>query len=161
MPRGQRRCRDRSAAAAAADGQAIVAVAVAATATAVHNRNRNRNRNRGAVAVASGGEDRVEMLTATALDLGVRRGVATVFDETATVELSKKKPRSSLRSRVTTSLGRLIGGSPRCRRSKSPHVLPCTAAAGRRPRIQVDVDGYRARRKEALARFTQIAERKY
>ena len=91
-------------------------------------------------------------------------GVATVFDDTAVVELVEEE--TTLIAQVTgdnaEDLGRLIGNKASTLQTleELSRTAMHRAAAGRRyHRIQVDVDGYRARRKEALARFaTQVAE---
>ena len=132
-----------------------------------NNRNRNRNRNRGGGGGRQdGGEDRVEMpieeQRSTLSDFVA--GVASVFDDTAVVELVEEE--TTLIAQVTgdnpENLGRLIGNKAATLQTleELSRTAMHRAAAGRRyHRIQVDVDGYRARRKEALARFaTQIAE---
>ena len=128
--------------------------------------NRNRNRNRGGGGRQDGGEDRVEMpideQRSTLSDFV--SGVATVFDDTAVVELVEEE--TTLIAQVTgdnaENLGRLIGNKAQTLQTleELSRTAMHRAAAGRRyHRIQVDVDGYRARRKEALSRFAvQIAE---
>lgn len=123
---------------------------------------RNRGRGRDDRGGASG-EDRVEMPIEEQrenLEAFVA-GVAAVFDEQAKVELVEDG--TTLIAQVTgENLGRLVG--PKAQTLQTLEELSRTAmhraAAGRRyHRIQVDVDNYRARRREALERFAvQVAE---
>ncbi|MEM7093524.1 MAG: RNA-binding cell elongation regulator Jag/EloR [Actinomycetota bacterium] len=123
--------------------------------------NRNRNRNRG----GQGGnnEDRVEMPIEEQREtlLAFVQGVAEVFDSNATVNLTEEDT-TLLASVEGEDLGRLIGNKASTLQTveELARTAMHRAAAGRRyHRIQVDVDGYRARRREALARFAQqVAE---
>ena len=88
-------------------------------------------------------------------------GVATAFDSGANVELIEEG--TTLLARVTgEDLGRLIGNKASTLQSleELARTAMHRAAAGRRyHRIQVDVDDYRARRREALMKFaTNLAE---
>ena len=88
-------------------------------------------------------------------------GVATAFDESAKVELVEED--TTLSAQVTgEDVGRLIGNKAQTLQTleELARTAMHRAAAGRRyHRIQVDVDNYRGRRREALARFAvQVAE---
>lgn len=131
-------------------------------------RNRNRNRNRDRQRDDRGrNEDRVEMPieeqreTLEAFVTGVAKG----FDPNAKVTLVEEG--TTLQAQVTgDDLGRLIGNKASTLQSleELSRTAMHRAAAGRRyHRIQVDVDSYRARRREALAKFatdlaTQVAD---
>ena len=135
------------------------------------NRNRNRNRGKGGGGSARDqgrrddrrSEDREEMpideQRQTLEDFVV--GVATAFDESAKVELVEED--TTLSAQVTgEDVGRLIGNKAQTLQTleELARTAMHRAAAGRRyHRIQVDVDNYRGRRREALARFAvQVAE---
>ena len=130
-------------------------------------RNRNRGgggRNRNDRDRASrNNEDRVEMPVdeqRETLEAFVT-GVATAFDPSAKVELVEEG--TTLQAQVTgDDVGRLVGSKASTLQSleELSRTAMHRAAAGRRyHRIQVDVDSYRARRREALAKFaTDLAE---
>ncbi|KAG1648409.1 Sporulation initiation inhibitor protein Soj [Nymphon striatum] len=134
-----------------------------------NNRNRGGGRGRdgggrdGGRGRDSGGEDRVEMPVdeqRETLEAFVS-GVAVTFDSTAKVTLVEEG--TTLRAEVTgDNLGHLIGNKASTLQTleELARTAMHRAAAGRRyHRIQVDVDNYRGRRREALARFaTDIAE---
>ena len=108
-------------------------------------------------------EDRVEMPVEeqrSTLESFVT-GVATAFDSSAKVELVEEG--TTLQAQVTGSdLGRLVGSKASTLQSleELARTAMHRAAAGRRyHRIQVDVDNYRGRRREALAKFaTDLAQ---
>jgi len=118
------------------------------------NRGGNRQRNdRG----SRDNEDRVEMPVdeqRETLEAFVT-GVATAFDKSAKVELVEEG--TTLQAQVTgAELGRLVGAKASTLQSleELARTAMHRAAAGRRyHRIQVDVDNYRGRRREALAKF--------
>jgi len=88
-------------------------------------------------------------------------GVATAFDSSSSVVLVEEG--TTLQAQVTgDDLGRLIGNKASTLQSleELARTAMHRAAAGRRyHRIQVDVDEYRARRREALANFaTDLAK---
>jgi len=130
-------------------------------------RNRNRGgggRNRNDRDRSSrNNEDRVEMPVdeqRETLEAFVT-GVATAFDPSAKVELVEEG--TTLQAQVTgDDVGRLVGSKASTLQSleELSRTAMHRAAAGRRyHRIQVDVDSYRARRREALAKFaTDLAE---
>jgi len=160
--------RNRGAAAAAAGG----ATAAAASGgrgqrnnndDGSNNRRGGGDRNRRSRDGGPQGEDRVEMPLEEQKETLVAfvRGVASSFDSTSTVNLVEEG--TTLRAEVVgDDLGLLIGN--RAATLGTLEELSRTAmhraAGGRRyHRIQVDVDGYRARRRDALARFAvQVAE---
>ena len=127
-------------------------------------RSRNRGGNRGGNRQrndrdggARDNEDRVEMPVdeqRETLEAFVT-GVATAFDPEAKVELVEEG--TTLQARVTgVELGRLVGAMASTLQSleELARTAMHRAAAGRRyHRIQVDVDNYRGRRREALAKF--------
>ena len=121
------------------------------------NRGGNRERNN------RNNEDRVEMPIEEqreTLETFVT-GVATAFDSSAKVALVEEG--TTLQAQVTgDDLGRLVGSKAATLQSleELARTAMHRAAAGRRyHRIQVDVDEYRARRREALVKFaTGLAE---
>lgn len=126
------------------------------------SRNRGGNRQRGNDG-ARNNEDRVEMPIEEQRETlqAFVTGVAESFDSTAKVTLVEEG--TTLQAQVTgDDLGRLVGN--RAATLQSLEELARTAmhraAAGRRyHRIQVDVDNYRARRREALSKFArELAE---
>ena len=129
------------------------------------NRNRGGGNNRGRDRERSNrnNEDRVEMPVEEqreTLETFVT-GVATAFDSSAKVELVEEG--TTLLAQVTgDNLGRLVGSKAATLQSleELARTAMHRAAAGRRyHRIQVDVDNYRARRREALAKFaTDLAQ---
>jgi len=126
----------------------------------------DRNRNGGGRNSNREADDRVEMpldeQKSTLSDFV--QGVATVFDDSATVELVEDD--GTLIAQVTgddpEQLGSLIGNKASTLQTleELARTAMHRAADGRRyHRIRVDVDGYRQRRRDALARFaTQVAE---
>lgn len=122
------------------------------------NRNRGGNRQRNDRDRGSrDNEDRVEMPVdeqRETLEAFVT-GVAMAFDPSAKVELVEEG--TTLQAQVTgAELGRLVGAKASTLQSleELARTAMHRAAAGRRyHRIQVDVDNYRGRRREALAKF--------
>jgi spoIIIJ-associated protein len=123
-------------------------------------RSRNRGGNRQRNDRDSGSrdnEDRVEMPVDEQRETleSFVTGVATAFDPAAKVELVEEG--TTLQARVTgVELGRLVGAKASTLQSleELARTAMHRAAAGRRyHRIQVDVDNYRGRRREALAKF--------
>jgi len=131
------------------------------------NRNRNRNRNRGGSNRddnRGGGRDRqnddrveVPIEEQRATLRAFVTGVAASFDEKASITLVEEG--TTLQAQVAgDNLGDLIGNKASTLQAleELSRTAMHRAAGGRRyHRIQVDVDGYRARRKEALVRFAQ------
>lgn len=123
------------------------------------NRQRNDRNDRG----SRNNEDRVEMPVDEQRETleGFVTGVAVAFDPSAKVELIEEG--TTLLAQVTgDNLGRLVGAKASTLQSleELARTAMHRAAAGRRyHRIQVDVDQYRARRREALAKFaTDLAQ---
>jgi len=123
-------------------------------------RNRNRGGNRGGQRrerTPRNGEDRVEMPVAEQRETleAFVTGVASAFDSSSKVVLVEEG--TTLLAKVNgDDLGRLIGNKASTLQSleELSRTAMHRAAAGRRyHRIQVDVDDYRARRREALVKF--------
>lgn len=161
--------RNRGAAAAGAAGGAAAAAGGSRRNDGGNRGNRGGNRqgggdrNRRPRDGGPQGEDRIEMPIDEQKETLVAfvRGVATSFDASSTVNLVEEG--TTLRAEVQgDELGLLIGNraSTLGTLEELSRTAMHRAAAGRRyHRIQVDVDGYKARRREALAKFAvQVAE---
>lgn len=122
------------------------------------NRNRGGNRDRQRrERTPRNGEDRVEMPVAEQRETleAFVTGVATAFDSSSKVALVEEGT-TLLATVHGDDLGRLIGNKASTLQAleELSRTAMHRAAAGRRyHRIQVDVDDYRARRREALAKF--------
>ena len=123
----------------------------------------DRSRSGGGSGGGRGAEDRVEMPVEEQRETLEKfvTGVAAAFDSDSSVVLVEEG--TTLQAQVEGGdLGRLIGNKASTLQAleELARTAMHRAAAGRRyHRIQVDVDGYKARRREALARFAvQTAE---